>query len=86
MHYVYVLQSTADADDFYIGCTSDLRARLASHNRGANQSTRHTQWRVVYYEAYLSLSAARTREYRLKHHGSVKRHLFQRIRESLVSE
>ena len=86
MHYVYVLQSLSDADAFYIGCTSDLRKRLADHNAGRNKSTKHSQWRVIYYEAYLSFSAARRREHRLKHHGSVKRHLMERVKASLEAE
>lgn len=83
MHYVYVLQAIEKPDEFYVGCTSDLRARLKSHNAGDNRSTQRFQWALVYYEAYVSLSAARTREYRLKQNGKAKYQLLKRIREHL---
>ena len=83
MFYVYVLQNIGDAKDFYLGSTSDLRKRLASHNRSENVATRSRQWKLVYYEAYISLSAARKREHHLKHDGRAKRFLMARIRESL---
>ena len=83
MHYVYILQAIAEPKVFYVGCSSDLRARLKSHNAGENQSTKKYQWKLVYYEAYLSLSAARTREYRLKQNGKAKYQLLKRIQEHL---
>ncbi len=83
MHYVYVLQAIEEPERFYIGCSSDLKTRVASHNAGENQSTRGFKWRVVYYEAYLSLGAARSREYRLKHNGKAKYQLLKRIQEYL---
>ena len=83
MHYVYVLQALEEESVFYVGCTSDLKNRLASHNRGKNRSTKGHQWKLVYYEAYMSLGAARMREYRLKHDGRAKYGLLKRIRESL---
>ena len=33
-HYVYVLASEADPARHYTGCTSDLPARLKTHNAG----------------------------------------------------
>ena len=83
MHYVYVLQCTADKEKFYLGCTSDLKQRLQSHNRGESRSTRGRHWRLIYYEAYTSLAAARKREYRLKQSGKAKASLLQRLREDL---
>ena len=83
MYYVYVLQDLNDEEKFYIGCTKDLRERLRSHNAGENRSTKGREWRVVYYEAYMSLSGARTREYRLKQNGKSKYQLLKRIKESL---
>jgi putative endonuclease len=38
--YVYILQSEADPERFYSGCTRDLRKRLGRHNTG---EVRHTQ-------------------------------------------
>jgi putative endonuclease len=83
MHYVYVLQNVTDDSDFYLGCTSDLRKRFASHNKGESLATKQHHWKVVYYEAYVTLSAARKREYHLKHDGRAKRFLMERIRDSL---
>ena len=82
MHYVYVLLSDTDGR-FYLGCTSDLRERVAQHNRGMNASTRGREWRLVYYEAYVSRSAAMTRERRLKHDGRVRQALMARVKASL---
>ena len=83
MYYVYILQSTSDSERFYLGCTSDLKQRLRSHNQGENPATRGSQWKLVYYEAYTTLSAARKREYRLKHNGKAKASLLRRIKEGL---
>ena len=83
MHYFYVLQSTTSRDAFYFGCSSDLKKRLMSHQAGNNHATRGEKWRLVYYEAYLTLSGARKREYRVKHHGSARRYPMDRIRPTL---
>ena len=83
MHYFYVLQAIEDTEKFYFGCTSDLRQRLTSHNADHNAATKDNQWRLVYYEAFLSLSGARHREYRIKHHGQAKRQLMNRIKPTL---
>ena len=82
MFYVYVLKEM-ERERFYIGSTGDLRKRLSEHNQSENQSTRNRQWQVVYYEAYLTESAARKREHQLKQHGKVKQTLMQRIKSSL---
>ena len=67
MHYVYILKS--ESEKYYIGCTSDLRRRFEEHNRHGSISTKGHMWKLVYYEAYPTLSAARYRESKLKHHG-----------------
>ncbi len=83
MYCVYVLQSTTARDKFYLGCSGDLKRRLRSHNQRENKATRENQWRVVDYEAYGTLAAARKREYRLKHNGKARASLMRRVRESL---
>ncbi len=83
MYYVCMLQATSEPERFYLGSTIDLRQRLRSHNNGDNKATKSHTWRLVYYEAYLSLKAAREREHRLKHDGRAKRYLMQRIKASL---
>ena len=83
MFYVYVLQSISDENKFYLGSTKDLKQRIKSHNQGENKATKGSQWELVYYEAYIVLTAARQREHKLKHDGRSKRFLMQRIKESL---
>ena len=83
MHYVYVLQSIQDDEKFYIGFSNDLRQRLAYHNAGKNPSTKGYTWHVVYYEAFLTETAARKRERVLKHDGRSRYALMERIKESL---
>ena len=84
MFYVYCIQSIDDEERFYIGSTNDLRRRLKEHNDQENRSTKNHQWRVVYYEAYLSDKSARQREQKLKHHGNTKQKLMKRIKSSLT--
>ena len=84
MFYVYCIQSIDDKERFYIGSTNDLRRRLNEHNTNENQSTKNRQWRVVYYEAYLTDKAARQREQKLKQHGNTKQKLMKRIKSSLI--
>ena len=79
MFYVYVLIG-ADGKH-YVGYTADLRRRLAEHNQGANPSTCHQQWSLLYYEAYRTEHKARDRERKLKHHGKVYQLLMDRLSE-----
>ena len=53
MHYVYVLQSEADPDRFYVGLTTDLRRRLEEHNAGKSIHTnKYVPWKLVTYTAF----------------------------------
>jgi putative endonuclease len=53
MQYVYILQSLADPDRQYTGCTQDLRERLAKHNLGeVSHTSKFAPWRVVTYVAF----------------------------------
>ena len=81
MFYVYVLRGSSDESKFYLGSTKDLKQRLKSHNLGENKATTGDRWQLVYYEAYVTLAAARQREHKLKHDGRSKRYLMQRIKE-----
>jgi len=82
MYYLYVLQSLIDGS-FYLGSTPDLKRRFKEHNDGKNKSTKHSQWKLVYYEAYLSLAFARRREATLKRNERMRKLLYDRIKESL---
>ena len=66
-YYVYVLQSINNPKKLYIGSTSDLKKRVAKHNRGTNFSTSpYAPWRLIFYEAYLFKEDAIRREKYLK--------------------
>ena len=78
VHYVYVLRSLKDGK-LYTGCTSDLRARIATHNAGKVPSTRDRRpLHLIYYEAYLLAKEAKAREFFLKS-GSGKRFIRKQL-------
>lgn len=82
MFYVYVLESLS-SKSWYIGQTTDLRARLTRHNANGNISTAHKgPWRVIYYEAYLVKEDALGREKFLKS-GSGWKFLKKQLRHFL---
>ena len=63
MHAVYVIQNDV-TKEIYIGHTTDLKKRLATHNaRGAKHTTRmHGTWKYIYVELYRHDDDARARE------------------------
>ena len=77
--YVYILQSTVDAERFYTGLTDDLRDRLKAHNAGR---IRHTAtWRPWRLKTYVAVSN-RTRAAKLERYfksssgrAFIKKHL-----------
>jgi len=81
MFYVYLIQN--EQKKFYIGSTNNLKRRFKEHNDGKNVSTRSHDWKLVYYEAYTTMNAARDREKKLKHDGRVRRFLMERIKTHL---
>ncbi|MDD5056161.1 MAG: GIY-YIG nuclease family protein [Candidatus Peribacteraceae bacterium] len=79
MFYVYLLYSES-TQKFYVGFTTDVQQRLASHNGAQNQSTVHgIPWRLVYFEAYTHKSDALIREKKLKNHGKGMQELKKRL-------
>jgi putative endonuclease len=65
-YYVYVLQSL-HCEKLYIGYSTNLIARLASHNKGKNKATRpYIPYKLIFYEAFLSKKDAEAREIYLK--------------------
>jgi len=83
MYYVYVLKSIKD-DKLYIGYTRNLKQRLLEHNKKLSKSTKHRgQFKLIYYEAYLSKKDAKDREYKLKKFSGSYIHLKNRIKNSL---
>ena len=81
MYYVYMLRNKNGKT--YTGYTSDLKARISSHNNGENTSTRGHMWELIYYEAYKSKKDAVNRELSLKKSGQARRWLKERIEYSL---
>ena len=56
---VYVIRSRKDPERHYVGLTSDLPARLASHNAGESPQTRaHIPWALVVCVQFASEDAA----------------------------
>jgi len=69
MYYVYILKSYKK-DRYYIGCTSEIKKRLAEHNNGKTKSTKpYIPWRLIYKEYFTDKRAAFRREWHLKHPG-----------------
>jgi putative endonuclease len=76
--FVYVLLASVDrgAPRTYVGWTTDLERRLATHNKGAGaRSTRGRIWRLVYAEAFGSRREAMRREWHLKRDRAFRRTL-----------
>ena len=65
-YYNYVLRSLKDKR-FYIGFTTNLKARLAEHSKGNVKSTKHRRpFILVYYEVSFNSESAIHREKYLK--------------------
>ena len=65
MQAVYVLR--AKDETMYVGCTANLKKRLALHNAGNVPATRTKRpWKLVYYEAYSNRADAYKREHYYK--------------------
>jgi predicted GIY-YIG superfamily endonuclease len=68
--YVYVLLSEKDASRRYTGLTSDLEARLKSHNQGNNPHTsRYRPWQIETAISFRSREKAIAFEKYLKSHS-----------------
>jgi predicted GIY-YIG superfamily endonuclease len=66
MKYVYILQSL-DSEDFYVGMTDDLHARLAKHNAGeVPHTSKYRPWRIRTYVAFSDAALATAFEKYLK--------------------
>ena len=67
MYYVYLLRSKPHPDQTYIGCTSDLRKRLAEHTAGKSIHTnKFKPWDLTAYVALPEKHLAETFERYLK--------------------
>ncbi|MBU2260050.1 GIY-YIG nuclease family protein [Patescibacteria group bacterium] len=83
MYHVYLIKSKPNGK-WYIGYTTDLKRRLAEHNRHNNVSTaRESSWKLIYCETYLNKMDALGRERFLKS-GSGRRFLKKQITHYLT--
>jgi len=84
MNYFYILQSKKNSEWFYKGSTDKLQRRVKQHLNGEVTSTKpYLPIELVYYEAYITIDAAREREMAVKKSGSVSVPLLKRIKKSL---
>jgi len=66
-YYVYILVSELDDEMHYSGITTNLRCRLAEHNRGKCPHTaKHRPWKIETAVAFRSEAKARHFERYLK--------------------
>jgi putative endonuclease len=67
MRYVYILQSEANPDRFYVGLATDLKRRLVEHNSGKSIHTnKYIPWKLVTYVAFSDAKKAEKFETYLK--------------------
>jgi len=53
VQYVYILESLAETDRFYVGTTADLKTRLKTHNdRKVSHTSKFAPWRIKTYVAF----------------------------------
>ena len=84
MYYFYVLKS-AKNNQLYFGYTADLQNRIMQHNSGKVESTRLLKsFKIIYYEAYISQSDAKHREYSIKLRGNAYLQLKRRIKNCVA--
>jgi putative endonuclease len=70
--YVYILFSPA-LDQYYVGHTENLQARLFRHNNSGSKSTKKANdWMLKYQQAYPTRAAAMSRETEIKKKKSRK--------------
>ena len=66
MHYVYVLKSIKDGQN-YVGYTKNLKFRFEQHQKGLVASTKNRKpLKLIYYEACINQQDATRREKYLK--------------------
>ena len=85
MYWIYVLQHTKTLQ-IYIGKSVNLKQRLKEHNSRQQKATvrKSGEWIPIYAEMYRNKKDADERENKLKQHGSNKRWLKDRIKNSLL--
>lgn len=66
MWYVYILKNCRTGN-LYKGYTNNLRSRLLQHKQGLTKTTKaNGEWKLIYYEGFISEKDARIEEIFLK--------------------
>ena len=86
MFILYLIQHS-ETKQIYIGKTNNLERRLSEHNKNKQTSTvrKSGKWILIYAEAYRNKKDCDNREGKLKHHGTAKHKVKERIENSLLS-
>lgn len=59
MYFVYFLQSLKNPKQTYIGYTTNIENRIASHNSGGSTHTaKFRPWKLIWYSAFLNENEA----------------------------
>lgn len=70
LYYVYLIRSLRCSAATYIGCTTDLEQRLATHNSGGSSHTAELRpWEVILFMAFKDKHKAFAFEKYLKSHS-----------------
>ncbi len=78
-YYIYVLKSVKD-NNWYTGCTNDLKRRLVQHNSSKKfPMVFRIPFKLIYYEVCLNSKDAFAREKYLKS-GMGKRYIKNRLK------
>ncbi|HBS23468.1 MULTISPECIES: GIY-YIG nuclease family protein [Thalassospira] len=75
--FVYVLRERdMPRPRTYVGWSTDVEARLATHNSGKGaKTTRGRQWELVYVERFRTFGEAMSREWHLKRDRKLRKML-----------
>jgi putative endonuclease len=86
IYYVYVLENQNDKS-FYIGFTNNLKRRLFEHQnqKGGRTTKLKDNWKLIYFEGYLTEKDAVGREKFLKS-GSGRKYLKKQLTHYLNSK
>ena len=79
--FVYILGSIGNGGPrTYVGWTTDLDARLETHNSGKGaKSTRGRTWELLYAERYVNRGEAMSREWHLKRDRKLRKALLDTL-------
>ncbi|MCL6099241.1 MAG: GIY-YIG nuclease family protein [Bacteroidetes bacterium] len=69
-YYVYILESISQPQNYYVGCTANLKRRLERHNQGGSLHTsKYKPWRLTIAVSFTDKHKAYAFEKYLKSHS-----------------